>query len=93
MLVGVKAGIALMVINLVAFGAFWQDKRSAERGLRRTPERDLLGLALIGGSLGAVTAQQLFRHKTRKQPFATYLFGIAAAHAGAVAGWLSLKLG
>lgn len=85
--------LALILINLAAFGAFWQDKRRAMRGLRRTPERDLLGLALIGGSIGAVAAQQLFGHKTRKQPFATYLFLIVAAHMGLAAGWLSLKLG
>ena len=85
--------VALVVLNLVTFGAFWHDKRSAVSGRRRLPERDLLGLALLGGSVGAVTAQQLLRHKTRKQPFATYLFLIMAGHVGLILGCLSLQHG
>ena len=83
----------LLALNICAFAAFAHDKKNAMLGRRRTRETDLLGLALLGGSVGAVAAQQIFRHKTRKQPFATYLFLIAAAHAGIVMGWLSLRLG
>ena len=50
---------------------------------RRVPERTLLNLALIGGAPGAVAAQQMLRHKTRKEPFRTQLWLIAAA-------WLAL---
>ena len=76
-----------------SFVSFWRDKRSAISGHRRTPERDLLALAFFGGSVGAVLAQQLLRHKIRKQPFATYLFLIAAAHAGLAIGLASLQIG
>ena len=63
----------LVVINLIAFAAMGWDKSSAVRGVERIPERTLLTLAAVGGSVGAVAAQQVFRHKTRKQPFATWL--------------------
>lgn len=78
----------LVAINLWTLLRFWQDKRRAIAGGRRIPERDLLGLALIGGSPGAFVARQLFRHKTRKQPFSFYLWLIVVAQAGAVIGWV-----
>ena len=60
----------------------WQDKQRAQAGERRIPERDLLGLAVIGGSPGALLARKLFRHKTRKQPFSTQLQVVIALQAG-----------
>jgi uncharacterized membrane protein YsdA (DUF1294 family) len=68
----------LALVNATAFAAFGWDKRCAMTGDRRIPERTLLGLAMIGGSLGAVAAQQMFRHKTRKEPFRTVLWLILA---------------
>jgi uncharacterized membrane protein YsdA (DUF1294 family) len=44
----------------------------------------LLGLALIGGSFGAITAQHWFRHKTRKEPFRSTLYGIVCLQIVAV---------
>lgn len=72
--------IYLTAINLFTFGAFALDKAAAESNRHRTPETTLLTLAFIGGSLGALTAQQVLRHKTRKQPFRGILIAIAAVH-------------
>jgi uncharacterized membrane protein YsdA (DUF1294 family) len=77
---------ALLVVNLWTVLRFWQDKTRAVSGERRIPESDLLGLALIGGSPGALLARRLFRHKTRKEPFSTQLFVIVALQAGAIIG-------
>ncbi|WP_235536588.1 DUF1294 domain-containing protein, partial [Phenylobacterium sp. Root700] len=71
----------LLIANLAAFAAMGWDKSSARRGVERIPERTLLTLAAAGGGLGAVLAQQVFRHKTRKQPFANILVAIFAAQA------------
>ena len=45
-------------------------------------------MAFLGGSAGALVARQVFRHKTRKQPFASLLIGIAMLQIAAVAVWL-----
>ena len=73
------AVLYLLAVNAGAFAAMAADKRRAMRDQRRIPERTLLQIALIGGALGAVAAQQALRHKTRKEPFRTQLWMIAAA--------------
>ena len=68
-------------INLVTFVMFAWDKYTAIKGQWRVPEKTLLMLALVGGSPGAIIAQQRLRHKTRKQPFRSRLLMIAGLHA------------
>ncbi len=80
------AAIALAAVNIWTIFRFWQDKERAKAGRRRIAEADLLGLAMIGGSPGALLARRWFRHKTRKQPFSTWLLLIAAIQAGAIIG-------
>ncbi len=77
---------ALLAVNAWTILRFWQDKQRAMAGARRIPERDLLGLALIGGSPGALLARRLFRHKTRKEPFSTLLVSIVALQGGVSVG-------
>jgi len=69
----------LAAVNLAVFLMFCWDKDAARRGLRRIPERTLLQVAALGGGLGALLAQQVLRHKTRKQPFRARLILIALA--------------
>ena len=71
----------LVLVNVVAFAAFMTDKRQARRGGRRLSERALLGLALLGGSLGASAAMQLCRHKTRKLSFRLPFAAVMAVQA------------
>jgi uncharacterized membrane protein YsdA (DUF1294 family) len=83
-------GLYLLAINLAAFAAFGLDKRRAETGAWRIPERRLLSLAAAGGGAGAAVAQRLFRHKTRKEPFASWLRLILTVEliAAGLAVWL-----
>jgi uncharacterized membrane protein YsdA (DUF1294 family) len=74
----------LTVLNATAFAMMAWDKSASQNGMRRIPEANLLFIALIGGSVGAVLGQQMLRHKTRKEPFQSILFGIVALHASVV---------
>ena len=74
------------------------DKSAAQKGRWRTRESVLHVLALIGGWPGALVAQRMFRHKTKKQPFQVVFWCtvggncIALAwllHAGQAAGFLA----
>ncbi|MBQ7713695.1 MAG: DUF1294 domain-containing protein [Oscillospiraceae bacterium] len=59
------AAAYLAAVNLAAFVLFGADKRRAQRGEWRVPERTLFLFALLGGSLGALCGMRAFRHKTR----------------------------
>lgn len=59
----------LLALNLVAFLVYGVDKSAAKMQKWRIPEKFLLGLALIGGSVGAFLGMQFFHHKTRKMKF------------------------
>ena len=51
------------------FFLYYIDKSAAENGRRRTPEATLHNFALIGGWPGALVAQQMLRHKSKKESF------------------------
>ena len=51
-------------VNLVTLLIYGWDKLCAKKHRWRVPEKTLLALAAIGGSIGAMVAMRLFRHKT-----------------------------
>ena len=55
--------------SVVAFVVYGADKSAARRSGPRVSERTLLALGLVGGWPGAIVAQQVFCHKTRKRTF------------------------
>ncbi len=59
----------LLAVNVLTFIVYGVDKWKAQRGRWRVPEATLMGLAALGGSVGAWMAMQLFRHKTQKKKF------------------------
>lgn len=63
-----------LLINVLTMGTYGADKMAARKGMRRVPEATLLVFGVTGGWPGAIVGQQLFRHKTQKQPFKTYFF-------------------
>ncbi|KOX64015.1 hypothetical protein AA303_16315 [Pseudomonas psychrophila] len=72
--------LAYTVASLVAFGLYWYDKLQARTGQWRTPENVLHGVELLGGWPGALVAQQVFRHKTRKVSYQVFFWLIVALH-------------
>ncbi len=59
----------LILVNLVAAGTMFFDKRRAIKRGRRVSEKTLFLLAWIGGSFGIITGMYIFRHKTKKVKF------------------------
>lgn len=71
-IVGVLSGgilLALMLINVVTYWLYAQDKTAATENRSRTPENTLHLMACLGGWPAAHLAQKKLRHKTQKQPF------------------------
>jgi len=89
----IATSIAWALLNLTTWALFRFDKRRARRGLRRIPERHLLGFAFAGGSVGALVAMYAHhrRHKVDKRRFAALAWLAALLHlavATAIAFWL-----
>ena len=61
--------IYLIIINIITFLAMWIDKTKAKKGKWRISEPTLLGLGVLGGSIGGMIGMYTFRHKTKKKRF------------------------
>jgi len=89
------AGLAVLGVyvlsSIVLFAVYGMDKAAARKGLRRVPEFNLHVVALLGGWPGALVAQRVFHHKTRKQPFQTIFWCTVVANCAALA-WLLWQL-
>lgn len=59
----------LWIINIMAFCFYGMDKRYAQKGRWRISENTLLGIAFLGGSLGALLGMHIFHHKTKHWKF------------------------
>jgi len=83
-----------LIINLLTLALYGVDKRAASKARHRIPEFTLLLFGFVGGWIGAIFGQQLFRHKTQKQPFKTYFaITVVLNLMIVVAGcWLNLSL-
>ena len=72
----------LVLVNAAALALMLTDKKKARRGAWRIPEATLLGIAVFGGSIGAIIGMYLFRHKTRHLKFSLGLPLILAVQIG-----------
>lgn len=72
--------LAYPLLSAVSFLQYWADKNSAQSGRWRTPENTLHITELLGGWPGALLAQQVFRHKTRKLSFQAVFWLIVMLH-------------
>ena len=61
--------IYLITINVVTFFLYGIDKWKAKRSKWRISEATLLGLAVIGGSIGAWLGMKVWHHKTMHKKF------------------------
>lgn len=58
-----------LFINLFGFLIMWIDKRKAEKGRWRIPEKTLFIVTALGGGIGTIVGMYTFRHKTQKLNF------------------------
>lgn len=61
--------VFLLVVNVLTFFAFGVDKWKAKHHKWRIPEATLLGLAVVGGSIGAWLGMKVWHHKTKHKKF------------------------
>ena len=82
--------IYLVAMNVVTFFMYGIDKWKAKRSKWRISEATLLGMAVIGGSIGAWLGMRVWHHKTMHKKFQ---FGIPLIIVAQVAMiiWLTSK--
>jgi len=76
-----------LAASTFTFLVYAKDKRAARRDRWRTKESTLHTLALIGGWPGALIAQQVLRHKSRKDAF-QFMFWTTVVLNCVAFGWL-----
>jgi uncharacterized membrane protein YsdA (DUF1294 family) len=79
----------IISINLTTIVAYFVDKRAATRHAWRVPENTLHVLEFLGGWLGALIAQKIFHHKTKKKSFRNIFWLMVILEFFAV--WIILK--
>ena len=67
---------AFIVLNLFTLVLFGVDKYLAIHNRYRISEKNLLFLTILGGSIGAISAQKLFRHKTKKFKYILWVIAL-----------------
>jgi len=59
----------LILIGIISVALTIYDKLAARKGRRRIPEKTLLILAALGGSLAMLVVMRIIRHKTLHKKF------------------------
>ena len=87
------AGVPVLyaVASVTAFVLYRIDKGAARAGARRTPEDTLLVLGLLGGWPGALVAQHVLHHKSRKASFRVMFWMTVAINAAVLAWYWSVN--
>lgn len=68
---------ALSILSVIVYAI---DKSAAKRNGQRVSEQTLLTLGFVGGWPGALIAQHMLRHKTRKRSFRRAFWASVAAN-------------
>ena len=88
--------VLYLLLSILSFSLYRQDKMKAQSDQRRTPEKKLHFFSLLGGWPGALVAQRVLHHKSRKKSFIktyylTVFMNIAAVSLYVLSGTNFLK--
>ena len=61
--------IYFIIINIIGFLIMLIDKRKAQKGKWRIPEKTIFIVTALGGGIGTIAGMYVFHHKTRKLQF------------------------
>ena len=81
--------VYLVVMSVVTFFVYGIDKWKAQHKRWRIPESVLLGLAAVGGSVGAWLGMQVWHHKTQHKKFKYGVPAIFVAQLVLAVWWLA----
>lgn len=84
--------VLYLVMSIVDFAAYGLDKSAAKAGRGRVSEQTLLTIGVLGGWPGALIAQQVFRHKTRKRSFRRMFWFTVLVNVAVLAGLVYLAV-
>ena len=81
----------LIITNIVTFLVYGLDKWKAKKSKWRIREAALLGLAVLGGSIGAWLGMKVWHHKTMHKKFRYGIPAIIISQLILIAGYLLLR--
>ncbi len=84
------AGLVCLAMSLALLVTMGTDKKLAQIGARRVPERRLFLMALLFGAPGGLLGMYFFRHKTKHWYFVVGFWALTAVQLGALA-WLAYR--
>ncbi|MDO4466523.1 MAG: DUF1294 domain-containing protein [Bacillota bacterium] len=80
--------IFVSIINILTFMIYGVDKYKAKHNRWRISENVLIGMAIFGGSIGALLGMYFFHHKTKKYKFSLGIPCILLIQAGFIVYFL-----
>ena len=81
----------LIITNIVTFLVYGLDKWKAKKSKWRVREAALLGLAVLGGSIGAWLGMKVWHHKTMHKKFRYGIPAIIIIQLILITGYLLLR--
>ena len=78
------AGLVCLAMSLALLVTMGTDKKLAQIGARRVPERRLFLMALLFGAPGGLLGMYFFRHKTKHWYFVVGFWALTAVQLGAL---------
>lgn len=61
--------IYIIFVNILGYIVMYTDKKNAENGKYRVPEKNIFSLAFLGGEFGIIFGMKRLKHKNKKKTF------------------------